>query len=416
MTPLRKRLHHFGLQGYRKQQGLVAIFVTMAFLFIAGIAAFAIDMNHAYMNKSKLQNAVDSAALAAAVVINNEHSVVNGAATVTETLDKIINSGGNSELLNIDNSTYLKITYSDDPTDKSAFSTSYSGSGDYIYIRVAISGYPINNFISHIFGVDKYVSASAVAGPSAPVGPDSIIPVAMCDKDPDGNNYEENKIYAVVSGELDIGSGNFQFLDFGGDTSLSENLAGGYDGDVSQGVWTEPGENTGPVLAGMNSRLGDTKDQVSSVYPPDKYVKQPFDINKNDAATLVEDKDTGEVSVSYSGDWYYSDYKTEKEECDADPQGCTNSAYYNEDGAADRRTLVVPVIDCTQDINGTTYVQIEGYKCFFLLQEMDKQLSKLVLFGEFIANCPISPSGTYDLDNGNQFRIVLFNDPFSEGA
>ncbi|MCE0494317.1 TadE/TadG family type IV pilus assembly protein [Vibrio salinus] len=404
----------------RKEKGLVAVFVTFTFLFLAGIAALAIDINYAYMDKSKLQNAVDSAALAAAAVINGDNSVDNGDATVDSTLDSVIAFTGNTEFSDI--KSHLSVTYSDDPTDGASFVSagSYSSTSEYIYIRVAITGYPIRNFFVSVFGLDKYVSASAVSGPSAPTTPNTVVPVAICEGDestPSG--YINGEIYAVKSNNSALGNGNFQYLvleDATGADILSESLAGGYNGSLRVGdsILTEPGGNTNKGINGMNSRLG-TQQQNSldaTTFPPDKYVKEPAELAEldNDGTTvLYYEDDPGSA-------WHYSDYKDELAQCagGATNDDCTD--YYDATGGNNRRTLVVPIVDCSTGPSGRTYVTITSFACFFLLQSMDKIGNELALFGEFIDSCPVSSGGGYDLDDGTQYRIVLFNDPLSEGS
>ncbi|MEZ9955466.1 pilus assembly protein TadG-related protein, partial [Vibrio splendidus] len=53
-------------QNPKKQQGLVVIMITAALLVFLAVSALAVDINHMVVNKTRLQNAVDSAALAAA--------------------------------------------------------------------------------------------------------------------------------------------------------------------------------------------------------------------------------------------------------------------------------------------------------------------------------------------------------------
>ena len=53
-------------QSPKKQQGLVAVMITAALLVFLAVSALAVDINHMVVNKTRLQNAVDSAALAAA--------------------------------------------------------------------------------------------------------------------------------------------------------------------------------------------------------------------------------------------------------------------------------------------------------------------------------------------------------------
>ena len=58
-------------QSPKKQQGLVAVMITAALLVFLAVSALAVDINHMVVNKTRLQNAVDSAALAAATILDN---------------------------------------------------------------------------------------------------------------------------------------------------------------------------------------------------------------------------------------------------------------------------------------------------------------------------------------------------------
>ena len=54
----------------RTQKGITLVLISMVLLILLGMAAFGIDLNHQVLNKTRLQNAVDAAALAGAVVVD----------------------------------------------------------------------------------------------------------------------------------------------------------------------------------------------------------------------------------------------------------------------------------------------------------------------------------------------------------
>ncbi|TON77198.1 hypothetical protein CGH50_29715, partial [Vibrio parahaemolyticus] len=59
----------------RTQKGITLVLISMVLLILLGVAAFGIDLNHQVLNKTRLQNAVDTAALAGAVVADKTEDV-----------------------------------------------------------------------------------------------------------------------------------------------------------------------------------------------------------------------------------------------------------------------------------------------------------------------------------------------------
>ncbi|WP_229651482.1 TadE/TadG family type IV pilus assembly protein, partial [Vibrio parahaemolyticus] len=45
----------------RTQKGITLVLISMVLLILLGVAAFGIDLNHQVLNKTRLQNAVDTA-------------------------------------------------------------------------------------------------------------------------------------------------------------------------------------------------------------------------------------------------------------------------------------------------------------------------------------------------------------------
>ncbi|PUZ91599.1 pilus assembly protein, partial [Vibrio vulnificus] len=120
-------------KGKRKQQGLVLVLVTVAMLSFVIMAALAIDVTHQVVNRTKLQNAVDAAALAAAMVADATHDTPTATAAAKTTLNSMHSASGNSEL-DIDSATF-SIDYSNDPL---TFPDSSFNSDEDIYVRISI--------------------------------------------------------------------------------------------------------------------------------------------------------------------------------------------------------------------------------------------------------------------------------------
>lgn len=264
----------------RTQKGITLVLISMVLLILLGVAAFGIDLNHQVLNKTRLQNAVDAAALAGAVAADENGDVVAAAAVATATLNNISASDGNSELT-FDNSN-TSVTFSLDRAtfvDAASF-TAPTGAYD-VYVRVAVTDIGLTQFLSGLFGINKNISASALAGRSAGfVQSCNLTPIAMCGE-PTGSaedawgykpaNYDPNvdtdpsMIHELKVGDqnnTDMGPGNFQLLDFGqgggnsGAALVRDALSGAYNGCAAIGdtVTTKPGNSAGPVAQGLNVR------------------------------------------------------------------------------------------------------------------------------------------------------------------
>ena len=300
---------HHPVRGMRKQRGLVAVIVTIALFAFLGVAALAIDINHALMNRTKLQNSVDAAALAAALVLSQSGTEQEAKDAATKALSKMEASTGNSELHFGDTSgTSVCITFSNDPTvfpmpsaDSPGCPASSSSITQDRYVRVAVSNLALTSFFMQIMGVDKELSASAVSGKLYGGGTCNVVPMAICADDESNtdtggfytsgefneelNGYSDGKYeLKLTTNDSEMGSGNFQLLDIDtADTSTSNQddhirnqLAGAFTGCIKNGepVVTKTGNTIGPVRQGLNTRFDD--DQVSIPGGgPDIYIEDP---------------------------------------------------------------------------------------------------------------------------------------------
>jgi Flp pilus assembly protein TadG len=307
------------LSPLHKAKGVVLVLVALALVVLMGMAALAIDLSHAEVNKTRLQNLADSLALSAAISLNKgDNPTAAEAYARTNTLNLFKNSGGNAETKAAIASTpsldfeftFAKITDLSTSTtgDWKLKSDSFWNTNNPNFVRVTSLTTPMNisTWFARVIGFNNMaVSASAVAG-TAQESPCDLTPFAMCagyeagggiDTDctnsshnalgllptgnPDCYGYELNALYCMkeqsASGDpevcpspptADIGAGNFGFLDFsfldlpkGFPTPVLEHcIAGNSDcrlGCQFKGtVPTKTGETFGQVESGFNTRFG----------------------------------------------------------------------------------------------------------------------------------------------------------------
>ncbi len=396
------------IKGYKKQQGMVLVLVTASLLLLFGFAAFSLDVNHTILNKSRLQNSVDAAALSGALLLVNGKTNAEVTTAINTTLTTISTATGNAEMDM--GSASITVFFSNDP--QTFPDPSYVTTGD-TYVRVKVSNMPLANYFVQMFGINKTVSASAVAGPSAALTVVcNVVPVAVCADSSAGSGsthhlgYNFGETYAIKMADQNqttMGPGNFQLLDFGsGASDVRKGLAGDYAGciDINNQVQTKPGASAGPVAQGVNTRLNiySGGGVNSADYPPDIYVKQP-----SSPAVLENDGSVTQPS------WGYSDYNSEVGGCPGASE-CT-------DGDEGRRILAVPLVDCSGSSGGTTMLDTIGLGCFFLGQQVSGSNSGNggVIYGEFIEECTAAngSTGTSPTLTG-PLKIVLYNDPLSE--
>ncbi|ELV8768899.1 hypothetical protein QNE60_000164 [Vibrio harveyi] len=410
----------------RTQKGITLVLISMVLLILLGVAAFGIDLNHQVLNKTRLQNAVDAAALAGAVAADENGDVVAAAAVATATLNNISASDGNSELT-FDNSN-TSVTFSLDRAtfvDAASF-TAPTGAYD-VYVRVAVTDIGLTQFLSGLFGINKNISASALAGRSAGfVQSCNLTPIAMCGE-PTGSaedawgykpaNYDPNVdtdpslVHELKVGDqnnTDMGPGNFQLLDFGqgggnsGAALVRDALSGAYNGCAAIGdtVTTKPGNSAGPVAQGLNVRLNDFSGPIKNdgTVLPDKYVREPDVLAQTDE--------------TYAGNLYYANYLQELSACQSGGASCDSSSYTGNSGLNGRRILRIPIVNC-EESTGKTDFDVLGFGCFFLLQRVSNSGQSSV-FGQFLYDCLINNGSTgVDPTDKGFYRIQLYKDPFS---
>lgn len=379
----------------KRQRGVVIVQVVIAMAAILGVAALAVDLGHAYLNKTRLQNAVDSAALAAAKVISATKSTSQATAAAEWVMGQNSHASGNKELGDAWDAGEIDF----DMTYSATLNPFTSGSTSGPYVRAQALGFSLNSLFARVLGINQLnVSASAVAGPSAPITPCNVLPVMACG-DPAASDFG----YPVGSVQLlkgsaktpkdlsEVGPGNYQLIRLEGDEGggdLRNALAGVFSRCIAPGesIQTEPGVTMGPTSQGIEARFATCShplDCASYGIKPDRVVTP---------------------DISYAA--YLSRYLNESWD-NPPPQG-----------VPERRVVVVPIGNCTGTLNGASDdVPLLGFGCFFLIRSVSAKDPDL--YGEFISRCNAegSPGSGGGSGSGSViYEIVLHNDPLSDDS
>ncbi|MBD9425745.1 Tad domain-containing protein [Pseudomonas sp. PDM15] len=414
------RLAHSTRALPQRQRGAVIVLIVIAMLSMLLMAALALDGSHMLVNKTRLQNAVDAAALSGAKTLHQVMGTLNASTlsrdAALQTLNLNAAATGNAELAtaiagNVAGFAVVELS-------ASVYGPfSFPGPSDARYVRVSVPDYPLAGFfwnVVQVFGdgttPDKSVAAVATAGPS-PTSPCDLAPVMVCGESvPNtffGYSFGDLEVLKSASNNSSgIGPGNFQLLDFGsGGSTVRELMAGG--GTicplVGDDVQTKPGNTVGPSIQGLNTRFGEYSGGMSgSEYPPDlvtnyTQVGNQGALSLSDSGSIVYGKsngksgDTEAVSADADGNittasgvavFDYNDWQQRSAECiSGSGSGCQSN------GVFQRRILRVVVGQCTGTDGGTAQVPVLGFGCFFVLQPASQKGNESQIFGQFVEEC-----------------------------
>ncbi|MFJ3378068.1 TadE/TadG family type IV pilus assembly protein [Pseudomonas sp. NPDC086112] len=398
----------------RRQEGSVSVLMVIALAAMAMMAALALDGGHMLLNKTRLQNAVDAAALSGAKTLSQVMGGINSAsatqAAALNTLAQNANAAGNNELATAvagSPGTFAVVELS-----SSVYGPfSFPGPADAKYVRVSVPNYSLTEFFwsfVQTFGTgglgNKRVAAIATAGPS-PTSPCDLAPLMICGDatqyDPDagmfwGFQFGDLQVLKSAAGNSSpIGPGNFQLLDFGsGGSTVRDDLAGGGSvcRNVGENVQTAPGNKVGPASQGLNTRFGIYNGPVSaSNYPPDLVTASSNpQITYNDSVTPAQAQYKGQPVTSSDGNLTaggeaimdYNDWRASVAACVAGTgSGCESN------GVFERRMLKIVVGECTGKQGGSTSIPVLGFGCYFVVQPMNGGGTEAQIFGQFVKEC-----------------------------
>lgn len=284
----------------KRQRGAVIPMVTIVLPVLLLAAGWALDYGHVFVDKTRLQNALDATALSAAIAINR-NSTNTGAATTAgkATFDTFKASLGNNELSGL-SANDLVFAYS------RTLDPFVPGTNPPLFVRVTSTGMlnvtPVLIRVFNQFSDDIPVPAIATAGP---VGQNcNLVPFVMCAKmTPLDTNCDDDTTTIDASGNVVAGTdgfndcygynigqeisliqacngnnscpgdtletGNFNLLNVGepGANVIGEALQGSRNicGGLGNNLDTQPGYAWGQVRAGIDARFN--SDTNTTVYP-----------------------------------------------------------------------------------------------------------------------------------------------------
>lgn len=443
-----------------KQQGAVLVLVTVAMLALLAMAGLALDGGHLLLNKTRLQNAVDAAALSAARImadfpddtsVSVVHSAAEAAALATFTSNLGLADNGELNESYANSGSPLIVEFS---TTLNPFAPAASALP---YVRVRAEDLQLDIWLLQVVGLaEKPVSASAVAGP---IGLNAtncdVLPILACGCDSDGSrtplnpdddcvesgtyfgypddgdsnidSIDDVSVIKLAGGSgTDVGPGNFRLLrlDGTGGADLRDALSGVANQCASIGADsaadTEPGNKSGPTGQGLNTRLGLYQGPIDSSEAPADVVSYTH-INGSVPAGPTPQSDNRLVldgfdeqgkpvvlradgTTSIDGIFDYQDYLNEY----------ASNYPVCEGDACKRRELVLPIGDCTGTTSGTSEdVYIYSVGCFFLLQDVEVG-NDAEVFGQFFTESEgCDAIGTFTdtpSDDALPTKIVLFRD------
>ncbi len=401
-----------------RQRGATLVLVVIGLVAIIGMVGLATDFSHVALNKARLQSTVDAAALAAAKMLDQTSG--NEAEASIAALNVFgINASDHPELNQVRSSgLQINITYSN------TLQPFTPGTTPAWYARVVATNFTMwTGFTALVGQTNTNTAASAVAGPSTSIGPDSqvcnVAPMVVC-----GNPAAPAPTYGYTVGTLNvlklasgqnpgpIGPGNFQLIRLNGNggSVIRQNMAGAYDScvDGSGSVETQTGNVVGPVTQGLNTRFGDYQGgQVNSTdYPPDVVTREPSPLLAYNDSTNVITQGGAPVTQASQINFNHSIYQQQVEAENYDYQPSPDGP-----GAAGRRILTVPIADCSGSSTGNSQLNVLGFGCYFLLQKAIQQGQQNYVYGEFINGCIGEGNPGPEVSSAfGPYRIQLYND------
>jgi Flp pilus assembly protein TadG len=407
-----------------RQRGVVAILVAIGLLGLLAMVGMALDSGHAVLNKSRLQNTVDASALAAAKVLDSTGSEADADTAARDIFD--LNAASQPELSQVMSGADLTIQFSNTLNPWAA------GTAPANYVRVIADDFTMWTSFTSLVGItETRMAASAVAGPSAPIGMEEgneacdLAPMLVCADTAAGAENDwgytgDNVSVLKLAGgdESEVGPGNFHLVQLGGPGAniVRTNLAGAYNQclDPGENVETQTGVENGPVAQGLNTRFGQYQGGMSqSLYPPDTVTTATsprLSLADDGTATFQNGDPVNSINdVGFS----FDDYTSRQE----------SGQFDFENGVPQRRVLAVPFVDCSGFNPGQSSLPLVGLGCFFLLQPLQQGGpagggNDSNVFAEFIGDCgaggtPGPDPNPNPTENTGIYKIVLHNDPLS---
>ena len=405
------------------QRGIAMPLFVVGLVAMLAIAGLALDGSHAFVNNTRMHNTTDAAALAAAKVYDQTTDIFLSTAAANSIFGINTNGSGNAEIDGAYDAGDISVV-----VQYSQTLNPFTSAGIGPYVRVIATGFDMFTSLSAVIGIATMpIGASAVAGPSPTIDTAcNIAPLVVCANDVGAEyfGFEENKLMVLKPSpgdHNDIGPGNYKLLrlDCPGGACIRDAMAGAFGAcaTTDQTIETEPGVTAGPTSQGFNTRFGVYNGPISpDDYPPDVVTHQmapPLDTfidpaTGDDVITLGPGGNV--VATAYDIDGYdYADYVSRT----MDPMLHDYPTTEIPAGVKWRRVMAMPVADCSGDQSGQSSLVVEGFACYFMLQQIGGGEDKNI-FGQFVEGCLAGGMPGPDAGDGpGPYRIQLYKDPDS---
>ena len=415
------------------QRGAVLAIFVIGMTAIIAIAGLALDLSHAYVDKTRMQNLLDATAMSGAMTLAVKGN--DAAAEIVARDDAIatFDAGVEAEFSNAGMTPVIEFSHTLDPF--------IPGSTPGIFVRASVANYDMPTWLARVIGKDTVrVGASAVAGPVTSQTC-NLAPITVCgdpndtclpgadtcygynvwrdDSDPEEECYLKNgsqpidqqagESCALQSGSGtgttsgDVGPGNFQLLDLdrlpnqpqctgGGASYLRCALAKGVTACPTGGtIPTKPGNTTGPTAQGLNTNFGVYNGPVTRTeYPPDLVTDYNNPSDSSDAVV------------------YYKEYQERL------ASGGAPGWDQPLDGIPNRRMKAVVIGNCqAAGCTGACDMPILTVGCFYLTQPAEQKGNEQRVWGQFIGECGGNGNISLNPSAFSQVKIILYKDPDS---
>jgi len=377
-----------------RQRGIAIPIIAIMMLTMIAMIGLALDTGSAFLNNTRLQNAVDSATISAAVKLNidPDRNTADATAAGIAIFTQYISESNKSYIANHYKPGNLVFEFS-----RTYYPDFVPGSAEPAFVRVTYdSGTNFKTYFMNILGVDSVtLDVTAVAGP---VGLNcNVLPIAICatmnnndptDPNPIDSDCSDDGCFGYTFFEPmdliwkadckpsgcteddNLDAGNFGLINLPGlkgGNDIREAFAEGVNSCVSDTVDTKPGLTWGAVKQGIADRInGDTK--------------------------------TGSYT-STSGN--FQNYLAATPD-NLPPEGTGINLY---------REQPVIIADCRGKQNGSSNLPILSLGCVFITEPASNEGADKVLNAELTKECP--GSGLIDALNPSligPYKIILYKD------
>lgn len=350
-----------GLRLRRGQHGLVVVMYVVALVAVLGVAGLALDLGRAYLQKTRLQNALDAAALDAA-----------------KTLFDTGQTGDAQD------AAAASLTSNGFPGLTPSYTFTPAGSSPK-YVHLVVTGYSVTTVLARVIGYDTLsMNVEAKAGPLPLGGEVCGAPIGICG-DPLSTDHDctDGSCWGL-SGQLVLkgeqsGPGFYGLLKIGSGAAGVNAALSGETPLCTEALHVETAQGgfIGSNNNALNSRFGTANGLYDNPtkYPPDVVTDPPSD------------------PITYAA---YQARLASKDTWD------------HPDGVARRRTFVVPIISCI-GVGASKPVVVLDTACFFMARDVpDSGTEAGQVYGQLIDKC-LSEGGTPGgAGSGGAYRIVLF--------